>query len=191
MKAASKPKSSLALKSQSSTKVKRGNSTTLSMSSQPSPSIKSKRTMTYEEDEYDTPPKKKRAVKKKDEEKRIRVFRKRAPRSFLERLARAQTQRMFLIDRKRKMSLAWSHEEEVFDIAGTTGNIYQVTISKQPTCTCPDNEKGNQCKHIVYVSPQDILISSTSKVASSRQIGTSDRIESTRRSCLPARPPFH
>lgn len=31
------------------------------------------------------------------------------------------------------------------------GNIYHITIDKQPSCTCPDNQKGNQCKHIVYV----------------------------------------
>lgn len=41
--------------------------------------------------------------------------------------------------------------EEQFDMVGTTGNIYTVTIGKQPTCSCPDSRKGNQCKHIVYV----------------------------------------
>ncbi len=38
-------------------------------------------------------------------------------------------------------------------MAGTTGNIYSITINQVPSCTCPDNQKGNQCKHIVYVSP--------------------------------------
>jgi len=37
-------------------------------------------------------------------------------------------------------------------MAGTTGNIYSITINQVPSCTCPDNQKGNQCKHIVYVS---------------------------------------
>ena len=41
--------------------------------------------------------------------------------------------------------------EEVVEMAGTTGNIYAVTIGLVPSCTCPDNRKGNQCKHIVYV----------------------------------------
>ena len=41
--------------------------------------------------------------------------------------------------------------EEQVDIAGTTGNIYTVIIGKEPSCTCPDARKGNQCKHIVYV----------------------------------------
>jgi hypothetical protein len=59
---------------------------------------------------------------------------------------------MFLIDRERTFSTDSSNEEEVFDIAGTTGNIYKVKIDRMPSCTCPDAKKGNQCKHIVYVS---------------------------------------
>lgn len=43
--------------------------------------------------------------------------------------------------------------EETIDMAGTTGNIYRVTINHVPSCTCPDHQKGNQCKHIVYVRP--------------------------------------
>lgn len=95
----------------------------------------------------------KKALKKKDpdEEKRLRRFRNNPPRTYLERLDRVRSQRMFLIDRERKMSVDGSHEEEVFDLAGSTGNVYQITISKVPRCTCPDNAKGNQCKHIIYV----------------------------------------
>lgn len=58
---------------------------------------------------------------------------------------------MFVIDRTR----GGTDEipEETIDMAGTTGNIYSITINQVPSCTCPDNQKGNQCKHIVYVSP--------------------------------------
>lgn len=96
----------------------------------------------------------KKARKKKDEEpeeKRLKRFRAKPPVSYLERLSRAKQQRMFLIDRNRTTSSDGTYEEEVFDIAGTTGNVYQVTVSKVPSCTCPDANKGNQCKHIVYV----------------------------------------
>ncbi|KAG9235048.1 hypothetical protein BJ875DRAFT_504274 [Amylocarpus encephaloides] len=96
----------------------------------------------------------KRPRKKKEdpsEEKRLKRFREKAPLSYLERLSRVRTQRMFLIDRERSTSEDGGHEEERFDIAGTTGNVYQVTISKVPTCSCPDSSKGNQCKHIIYV----------------------------------------
>lgn len=56
---------------------------------------------------------------------------------------------MFVIDRTR----GGTDEipEETIDMAGTTGNIYNITISQLPSCTCPDNQKSNQCKHIVYV----------------------------------------
>jgi hypothetical protein len=91
------------------------------------------------------------------EEKRLRAFRTHAPQSYLERLDRVRSQRMFLIDRERKSSVDGSPEEEVFEIAGTTGNIYQVKVGKVPSCTCPDAKKGNQCKHIVYVSDLSIV----------------------------------
>jgi len=56
---------------------------------------------------------------------------------------------MFVIDRTR--SGTEEAPEETVDIAGTTGNIYNVNIGNLPTCTCQDNQKGNQCKHIIYV----------------------------------------
>lgn len=38
-----------------------------------------------------------------------------------------------------------------FDVVGSTGNIYEVVIRKEPVCNCPDGLKGNQCKHICYI----------------------------------------
>ena len=29
--------------------------------------------------------------------------------------------------------------------------VYKVTVSQQPTCTCPDAGKGNICKHLLFV----------------------------------------
>ncbi|KAI9697034.1 MAG: hypothetical protein M1836_004995 [Candelina mexicana] len=83
------------------------------------------------------------------EEKRLRRFRSSAPKTYQEKLERAVTQRMFVIGRTRRGTP--EVPEEAIDLAGTTGNIYQVTIGKEPMCTCPDNQKGNQCKHIIYV----------------------------------------
>jgi len=95
----------------------------------------------------------KRLHKKKDlgEERRLKRFRTGPPRTYLERLDRVRTQRMFLIDRQKRVGNDGVTEEEVFDLAGSTGNVYQITIRKVPRCTCPDNGKGNQCKHIIYV----------------------------------------
>ena len=104
-------------------------------------------------------PKPKRQRKKKTdgegeepEEKRLKRFRAKAPISYMERLQRVTSQRMFLIDRERAVGEDGDCPEEKFDIAGSTGNIYQVTICRVPRCTCPDAAKGNQCKHIIYVS---------------------------------------
>ncbi|WEW55528.1 hypothetical protein PRK78_000959 [Emydomyces testavorans] len=83
------------------------------------------------------------------EEKRLRAFRKKAPQSYLTKLVRATTQRMFVIKRQREETV--EGPEEMVHIVGTTGNVYKVVIGKVPSCSCPDALKGNQCKHIVYV----------------------------------------
>ena len=109
-------------------------------------------------------------------EKRLRRFRSHAPQAYLEKLVRAQTQRMFVLDRTRSTALDknvpmlpsapvsasralldQSNQDdqplsETFLLAGTTGNVYNITISSLPTCTCPDYRKNrSQCKHIIYV----------------------------------------
>lgn len=48
--------------------------------------------------------------------------------------------------------------EEKFLITGSTGNVYTVIIGKQPVCNCPDAYKGNQCKHVIYVSHLSICL---------------------------------
>ncbi|KAI4102413.1 MAG: hypothetical protein L6R37_004424 [Teloschistes peruensis] len=84
-----------------------------------------------------------------DNERRLRSTRSFAPKSYLQKLERAQSQRMFVLSRTR--SGTPTVPTETVEMAGTTGNIYHITIALEPRCTCPDNKKGNQCKHIVYV----------------------------------------
>ncbi|KAK7916878.1 E3 ubiquitin-protein ligase Zswim2 [Apiospora marii] len=100
------------------------------------------------EDEVEDQPKKSR---KKDphEEKRLRVFRAKAPRAFRENYQRATTQRFYVLGRTRGGD-DWC-PEEVVELTGSTGNIYHVHVARQPTCDCPHGLKGNQCKHILYV----------------------------------------
>ncbi|KAL1957156.1 hypothetical protein VTO42DRAFT_6299 [Malbranchea cinnamomea] len=83
------------------------------------------------------------------EEKRLRMFRKHPPQSYLLKLERARVQRLCVL--KRSRTGTDEVPEEVIDIVGSTGNVYAVHIGKLPSCTCPDSQKGNQCKHIVYV----------------------------------------
>ena len=93
-------------------------------------------------------------------EKRFRKFRGHPPETYQARYQRAITQRMFLIDRKKKIGgdEHGTFQEEVFGMAGTTGNVYQVTISKVPKCTCPDAKmNGMQCKHMIYVRKTDFV----------------------------------
>ncbi|PYI10333.1 RING finger domain protein [Aspergillus sclerotiicarbonarius CBS 121057] len=82
-------------------------------------------------------------------ERRARRFRTHPPRTYLERAARALNQRMFVVG--HTVTDVDDAPEMCFDIVGTTGNIYKTTIGKVPTCSCPDAQKGNQCKHICYV----------------------------------------
>ena len=55
---------------------------------------------------------------------------------------------MIVLGRKRE-NVAGVPVEDI-DIVGSTGNIYTVTVSHVPACTCPDSAKGNECKHKVY-----------------------------------------
>lgn len=57
--------------------------------------------------------------------------------------------RMFVIERTREGTE--EVPEEVIVMAGTTGNLYDVVIGLEPSCTCPDYMNGNHCKHIIYV----------------------------------------
>ncbi|EMD00094.1 hypothetical protein BAUCODRAFT_30550 [Baudoinia panamericana UAMH 10762] len=88
--------------------------------------------------------------KSKDEEKRLRRWRKHAPSSYLEIRDRALTQRMFVLDRQRSTTNS-DYPTETISLAGTTGNVYTIVVDQVPSCDCPHARKGNQCKHIAYI----------------------------------------
>jgi hypothetical protein len=87
---------------------------------------------------------------KVDEEKRLKRFRKHAPQSYLEIKGRALTQRLTVLNRERCGTDEIPEEKIV--MAGSTGNVYTQKIGLVPSCDCPHAKKGNQCKHIIYVS---------------------------------------
>lgn len=64
------------------------------------------------------------------------------------RKKRGKSQRIFLI---------LTHEsdkdyERKYEVMGTTGNAYTVTVNARPSCTCPDHTTRNRrCKHIFFV----------------------------------------
>ncbi|KAL1840129.1 hypothetical protein VTJ49DRAFT_785 [Mycothermus thermophilus] len=82
-------------------------------------------------------------------EKRLRRFRPQPPKAFDDIYLRATTQRFYVLSRTR--SGTPDCPEETVELAGSTGNIYTVTIARQPICDCPHAREGNQCKHVVYV----------------------------------------
>jgi hypothetical protein len=63
------------------------------------------------------------------------------------RKSRGKTQKLFLIE---------CHDgkeyERKYDVMGTTGNVYTVSITNKPTCSCPDHTtRSKRCKHIYFV----------------------------------------
>lgn len=83
------------------------------------------------------------------EEKRLRRHRARAPGSYLQVKNRTLTQRLTVLSRDRCGTDELPEEKVV--IAGSTGNVYTVSVGLMPSCDCPHAQKGNQCKHIVYI----------------------------------------
>ncbi|KAF2848974.1 hypothetical protein T440DRAFT_142895 [Plenodomus tracheiphilus IPT5] len=96
-----------------------------------------------------SPKKRKRISDAPTEEKRLRQFRARAPQTYLVVKERALTQRLTVLSRERCGTD--DVPEEKVRVAGSTGNVYTIRIGLTPRCDCPHAEKGNQCKHIVYV----------------------------------------
>ncbi|KAI8851364.1 hypothetical protein BC829DRAFT_431324 [Chytridium lagenaria] len=75
-----------------------------------------------------------------------------------DRISRALSQRMFLVKREKT-----SQTSENFSVLGSTGNVYIVEIKSRPSCTCPDSNKGNLCKHILFVKLKVLRISRESE----------------------------
>eukprot|EP00850_Spirogloea_muscicola_P000770 SM000003S11015 [mRNA] locus=s3:290395:294938:- [translate_table: standard] len=98
------------------------------------------------------PPGPKRKRPPLDEQKRAARFLASPSKATEERIARAYAHRLYLIDRQ---AAACGHDSVPtscdFHVLGSTGNVYTVTISRMPRCTCPDNARGNVCKHLLFV----------------------------------------
>ena len=66
------------------------------------------------------------------------------------RIERCYTDNIYLIE-----SLPQEEEypyKRIYVIMGHSGKIYNVTITNNPNCTCPDYvQRGHRCKHIYFV----------------------------------------
>ncbi|CAN8099919.1 unnamed protein product [Discula destructiva] len=76
-------------------------------------------------------------------------FRAKPPYKFAAIYERATTQRFFVLS--RTLCGTPADPEAMFEVSGSTGNIYNVCIARQPTCDCPHARAGNQCKHTLFV----------------------------------------
>ncbi|KAI8352452.1 hypothetical protein EDC96DRAFT_517986 [Choanephora cucurbitarum] len=65
------------------------------------------------------------------------------------RVLRAMKQRMFVLSRKTS---ELDSSVEIFDVAGSVGNMYTVTVDTRISCTCMDfGFRKSYCKHILMV----------------------------------------
>eukprot|EP00741_Cyanophora_paradoxa_P009090 tig00000145_g8802.t1 len=120
------------------------------------------------------------------EERRQRMYRKRPSLAVMERIERATSHRLFLIDGRidepgEGASSSSSHGPSSstalalrdpdaprgapvgrFSVLGSTGNVYTVRIDSLPSCDCPDFQKhGQPCKHILFVYLRVLKVPST------------------------------
>lgn len=85
-----------------------------------------------------------------------------------DRIDRALSQRLYLL-RQDDTSTDGSLSKK-FSVLGSTGNVYEVKISRVPSCTCPDFLRGHVCKHIIFVIARVLRVSSSSPLLIQRAL---------------------
>ncbi|CAF0848286.1 unnamed protein product [Didymodactylos carnosus] len=94
------------------------------------------------------PPKAKKPRVQTQTEKRLKRYRPSATSAVRVRIERALSQRLYLIAQTHTSDDEISRE---YKVLGQTGNVYDVVISRMPTCNCPDALRNSLCKHILFV----------------------------------------
>lgn len=56
---------------------------------------------------------------------------------YIDKLKKIRKERMFMLDRNKGIDKD-GYACETFGIAGSSGNIYEVTIGRKPNCDCMD-----------------------------------------------------
>ena len=84
-------------------------------------------------------------------EKRLKRHRSKPTNAISARIDRATTQRLYLISASQPTTCSqYGGPSITLNVLGSTGNVYDVTLSKIPSCNCPDHAKGNLCKHLLF-----------------------------------------
>jgi len=113
-------------------------------------------------------------------EKRTRRLRHATP-AMEERVRRSLSERMLLVRRAPSRASSIRAEGEDFCVMGTTGNLYDVTIDKEVSCTCVDSGKGNQCKHALFVMLRVLRVERSSYLLCQRGLLSSELEDILRR----------
>ncbi|KAF3788865.1 Mitogen-activated protein kinase kinase kinase 1 [Nymphaea thermarum] len=90
-----------------------------------------------------------------------------ARRRIADRIGRALQHRLLLLHRS-----AASPYSASFFVLGATGNVYTVTISPAPSCTCPDPTVP--CKHILFVLLRVLRLSPSDRRLRHRSLRQAD-----------------
>ena len=78
---------------------------------------------------------------------------------------------MFLIDRKTIAPLCSPGGGcEEYAVLGATGNVYRVKIGRHLGCSCPDSQKGNVCKHQLFIMLRVLKLPPTNPVVWQRAL---------------------
>lgn len=97
---------------------------------------------------------------------------------------------MFLISTKELAPAgAPGGRAQEFVVLGATGNVYNVKISRHPHCNCPDHEKGNLCKHILFVMLRVLKLSTSNPLVWQKALLTTE-VRGCPAACSFRRAPF-
>jgi hypothetical protein len=126
-------------------------------------------------------------------EKRLFRTRNKCPKALQDKLGRAMRETMTMIRIPKPIGSSQLSEiladdrchpcEDselalAFNMAGSTGNIYTVTLDYRPTCTCPDFEKREDvCKHIMYTLVKVVGLPKTSTSVYQKALLTTELAE--------------
>jgi hypothetical protein len=87
-------------------------------------------------------------------EARAKKYRRTCPQGLRDRMDRASSQRMFLVDKTVHERNDGHCSSLLFSVLGSTGNVYDVTLGKLVSCSCPDFRirRNDICKHVMFVT---------------------------------------
>lgn len=109
--------------------------------------------------------------KKVETEKRLRRYRPYMTNAIHDRIDRALHQRLYLLAINKSPNESISRE---YKVLGQTANVYTVVISHIPSCTCPDYDNGNLCKHIIFILHRVLKVSRRSPLIYQQALLTSE-----------------